>query len=457
MKMEEQNSIIEPMEYDIFIQYMRKFQVNQIGTSQWFESHEILIKFNQQAIIEASSFREELVKELFIINDKIEVLVHEAYCIFVWRTKILPKITIKDYEANATFILYSILYHEATAISLLETLLYHENGCAALGDVSMDLIDYCAQGVIQLIGLTHLKHFEDAPDAGKLTQEKASDEIERQKKDLLFKIGFRCLTILSFIADKMNSLPISVIRRMVVTHDIPCMLSEILHCKPWIRSINKIEKYIDDKWVPVNGIDIVKLTKTEAQVWFCMRNLLFNRDAMGYYEINEFRQRELGKCQLLLSVHVLDQLPPLGELKHLLCTLNVSSSKMKSGNIILEEMPKVKDELIANAKQIGYDIIANEHIDRFLKLETSEMISIAQRINAAYNIEFMEQFDDTQERDKSKSSNSSSKSSDEHRCAQCSTPAIKKCSSCEQSYYCSRECQVKDWSIHKPLCQNKKE
>lgn len=441
------------MEYDVFIESVRKFQVNEIGTDQWFESHEILIKFNQQAIIEASSFREEMVKELFIINDKIEVLVHEAYCIFVWRTQILPKIAIQDYETNATFILYSILYHEATAISLLETLLYHENGCAALGDVSMDLIDYCAQAVVQLIGLTHLKHFEDAPNIGRLKLEKPSDEIERQKKDLLFKIGLRCLTILSFLADKMASLPICVIRRMVVTHDIPCMLSEILHCKPWIRSINGVEKYIDDKWVPVNGIDIVKLTKTEAQVWFCMRNLLFSRDAMGYYEINEFRQRELGKCQLLLSIHVLDQLPPLGDLKHVLCTLSVSSTKMKSGNIILEEMPKVKDDLIANAKQIGYEIIANEHIDRFLKLETSKMIGMAQRLNAAYNIEFMEQFDEAQGCDESMNSN---RSSNEHRCAQCSMPAIKKCSSCEQSYYCSRECQVKDWPIHKPNCQNKK-
>lgn len=454
--MEDQNNIIEPMEYDFFIESVKKFQVNQIGTNQWFESHEILIKFNQQAIIEAASFREELVKELFIINDKIVVLVHETYCIFVWRTKILPKITIKNNEANSssTFILYSILYHEAIAVSLLEMLLYHENGCAALGDVSMDLIDYCAQAVIHLIGLTHLKRIEDAPDTKKLTQETATDEIERQKKDLLFKIGHRCLTILSFIADKLDSLSISVIRRMVVTHDVPCMLSEILHCKPWIRSVNGIEKYIDDKWVPVNGIDIVKLTKTEAQVWFCMRNLLFSRDAMAYYEINDIRQRELGKCQLLLSVHVLDQLPPLANLKHLLCTLNVSNSKMKSGNIILEEMPKIKDELIANAKRIGYEIIANEHIDRFVKLETSEMIGIAQRLNAAYNIEFMEQFDNSEGRDESKNSNNCSS---EHRCAQCFMLTIKKCSSCEQSYYCSRECQVKDWPIHKPICQNKKE
>lgn len=450
--MEDQNNIIEPMEYDIFIQSVRKFQVNQIGTNAWFESHEILIKFNQQAIIEASSYREELVKELFIINDKIEVLVHEAYCIFVWRTKILPKITANDYDANATFILYSILYHEATAISLLEALLYHENGCAALGDVAMDLIDYCAQAVVQLIGLTHLKHFEDPPDASKLAHERPSDEIERQKKNLLFKIGLRCLTILSFLADKMDSLPISVIRRMVVTHDVPCMLSEILHCKPWIRSIsNGIEKYINDKWMPANGIDLVKLTKTEAQVWFCMRNLLFSRDAMGYYENNDFRQRELGKCQLLLSVHVLDQLPPLSDLKHRLCTLAVSSSKMKSGSIILEEMPKVKDELVAKARQIGYETIANEHIDRFLKLETSEMIDIARRLNAAYNIEFMDQFDEAQGHDESENS------SNEHHCAQCSIPAIKKCSSCEQMYYCSRACQVKHWPIHKPICQNEKE
>lgn len=440
----EDNNVIQPMEYDVFIQSVKKYCVNQIGSNEWFDSHEILIKFNQQAIIEASSFREELVKELFIINDKLEVLVHEAYCILIWRTKILSKIHFNDFDGNSTFIFYSILYHEATAISLLETLLYHENGCAALGDIAMDLIDYCAQAVVQLIGLTHLKNDED--DARKLATEKPNEELERQKRDLLYKIGLRCLTIFSFIADKIESLPISIVRRMVVTHDVPCLLSEILHCRPWIRNVNGIKMFIDDKWQTVSGLDVMKLTKVEAQVWFCMRSLLFNRNAMRHYEINEFRQRELSKCQLLLTVHVLDQLPPLADLKHHLCTLPMGGSRLC--NVILEEIPTIKDDLVTKAKRIGYKKIANEHIERFLRCKTSELIDIAKRLNNAYNIDFMEKFNETDNCFEPKNS------IDEHHCVQCSVLAAKKCSRCEQIYYCSRECQVKHWPIHKTICQN---
>lgn len=443
------NDIIQPMEYDLFIQSVKNFQVNEIGSREWFDSHEILIKFSQQAIIEASSYREELVKELFIINDKLKVLVHEAYCILVWRTKILPKISTNDFDGNATFILYSMLYHEATAVSLLETLLYHENGCAALGDVAMDLIDYCAQAVVQLIGLTHSKHFENCVDAQILSNENASEELERQQKDLNYKIGFRCLTILSFLTDKLDTLSIGIVRRMVVTHDVPCLMSEILHCRPWIRNVNGIEKYIDDKWMSVDGLDIMKLTKVEAQVWFCLRNLLFNRSAMSYYEINEFRQRELSKCQILLTVHVLDQLPPLAEVKHHLCTLPLSRSTSKSGNLILEEIPEIKNDLLSAAKQIGFKKIANDHVERFLRCKTSKLVKIAKRLNDAYNLDFIEKLDENK-----KISETKDPIDDKNFCAQCFIPAVKKCSSCERTFYCSRSCQVKHWAIHRNECQS---
>uniref|UniRef100_A0A6C0CGX5 MYND-type domain-containing protein n=1 Tax=viral metagenome TaxID=1070528 RepID=A0A6C0CGX5_9ZZZZ len=40
-------------------------------------------------------------------------------------------------------------------------------------------------------------------------------------------------------------------------------------------------------------------------------------------------------------------------------------------------------------------------------------------------------------------------------CAHCSKPARDKCSKCCAAYYCSEECQKKDWKIrHKVLCQH---
>lgn len=443
-----EENIIQPFEYDVYINCIEKFQVKDIGTSKWFESHEILIKFNQQAIIEVSSHREELVKELFVLNDKLETLVHEAFCILVWRTKILPKMLFNDEcDPNSTFLLYSVLYHEGTAISLLELLLYHENGCQALGDCAVDLIDYCIQAIIQLIGLTHSKHVHENVDPKQLTTENATDELERQKKDLLYKIGMRCLTIVSFIADKIDSMPISVVRRMVVTHDIPCLLSEILHCQPWIRNINGVEKYIDDKWISIHDIDMIKVSKVEAQVWFCLRQLLLNKEAMSFYEMTPLRQREIAKCQTLLSVNLLDQLPPLTDLKHCLCTLSMCNSTNRSSGMILEEIAEIKENIIREAKQIGFKQIASIHMERFFWLDGTELVEIAKRLNDIYNVE---RFDNECE-------TSTNKNNDEiqQHCAQCFSNAIKKCSQCKRSFYCSRDCQVQHWPIHKQICQSK--
>lgn len=440
-----EENVIQSTEFDIYINSIKKFQVVDIGTHEWFELHEILIKFNQQAIIEASTHREEMVKELFISNGKPDILIHEAYCILIWRTKVLPKMFMNERNANSTFFLYTILYHEAVVISLLEILLYHENGCQALGDTAIDLIDYCTQAVVQLIALNHQNHALEVLDPKQVETESASEELERQKKDLQYKIGFRCVTILSFIADKIDAMPISVVRRMVVTHDVPCLLSNILNCQPWIRSINGVEKYIDDKWISINEIDVVKVTNVEAHAWFCLRQLLFSKEAMNFYEINDFRQREISKCQELLSVNLLDQLPPLSDLKHQLCTLSLSNSNYKPGGIILEEIPEIRNEIIQNAKKIGYKQIAKNHVERLFHLETSDLITIAKRLSETYNVELFEKLNRQKKKDKQ----------DEHYCAECCDLAYKKCSNCETSYYCSRNCQVKNWPIHKNICEKK--
>lgn len=105
----------------------------------------------------------------------------------------------------------------------------------------------------------------------------------------------------------------------------------------------------DDKWIVATNEDLLKITKVEAQTWFCLRQLIFNKDAMENYEINSFRQRELAKCTGLLNDQVLDQLPPLAELKQYLCTLQLTgSSKNMSNKLLLEEVPEVSKMIKIN-------------------------------------------------------------------------------------------------------------
>lgn len=186
-------NVVMPEEIEFFAQSVKKFFVQDVGHKNWMECHEIFLKLNQQANIEASSHREEIVKEMLILHGKLPVIVHEAFCISVWRTKVLPRLIEIDPNPKATFMIYTVMFHEAIAISFLENMLFHENSCEALGETSLDLIDYCAISVTQLIGLINSGYNDD----NKIDiEENALKEIERQKQDLGFKIGMKCLTIL---------------------------------------------------------------------------------------------------------------------------------------------------------------------------------------------------------------------------------------------------------------------
>lgn len=332
-------NIVHHEELDFFVQSIREFQVIEIGSKSWLEGHERILKLSLQAIVEATGAREEIIKELLIIQDKLPSLVHEAYCVLVWRTKILPKL-LQNEKVTATFFMYTVLYHESTVVSLFETVLYHENSCESLGEFVIDLIDYCVYGVTQLIGLSHAGHHQH--DIETKLELKPAEELNGQKNDILFGIGIKCISILSFLMDKISSLPISAARRVTQTHDVPCLLSEILSVRPWLRRIKNFEKFIDGKWKSVEGDGVLKIINVEAQTWFCLRSIMFHRETFENYEINSFRQRELGKCSGMLNEVILDQLPPLVELKQFLCTLQLSSDSYNNhNNLVLEVIPEV--------------------------------------------------------------------------------------------------------------------
>lgn len=258
-------NVVQPEESDFFVESIKQFQVEDVGSKRWLELHEILIKLNQQAILEASEYREEVIKELFISHNKVcqiflfqsgsktldqtnsrfqlPCLVHEAYCVLVWRTKILPRLLEREPNPKATFFLYTVLYHEAVSITLLEVILYHQNGCESLQESALDLVDYCAQAITQLIGLTNIG-YNDISDTAAVADEQPHDELKRLQQDLTFKIGMKCLTILSYLIDKLPSLMLSATGRMVKVHDIPCLISEILHCRPWLRRGKVFQKFI---------------------------------------------------------------------------------------------------------------------------------------------------------------------------------------------------------------------
>lgn len=287
-------NFVYPEELYLFVESVRCFQVRDVGNSKWLEVHEMIIKLSQQATLEVAEHREEEVKEFLISRDKLSTLIHEAYCVNLWKLRVLPHLLEIDPNPQATFLIYTVLYHEAAVVSLLDVCLYHPSGCSSLQDSVLDLIDYCAQGVAQVIGLVSMGYHENETKLD--VDEAVLTELERQKRDLTYKIGLRCVSLLSYLADNVSLFHLGAARRLLVTHDIPWLMVDVLCFRPWQRKTSKgLQKFIDEKWTAVD--DPVKVLKTEAQAWFCIRQLILAPEIMDNYPLNEARCKQLAKVR----------------------------------------------------------------------------------------------------------------------------------------------------------------
>nr|XP_020453738.1 zinc finger MYND domain-containing protein 10 [Monopterus albus] len=429
--------VILPVEAEGFVQSLETFSLKEVGSMRWFKQHEYIEKLNMQAILNASAMHDEFVKELLVSYEKIPVLVHEMILTEVWKQKVFPILCqLQDFNPKNTFHLYMVIHHEATIINLLETIMFHRDSCEAAGDSVLDLVDYCHRKLTLLVSKVTRKsttvHDQDSLTGNASVS--SIEELQIQSAALEFEISLKAVSVLRYITDHTNS--ISIISRMLCTHNMPCVLVQLIDCCPWSRcKEGNVEKYINSKWQKIPLEDHLKMTKLDGQVWISLYNLLLKEDCQRKYDFNSFNKDRLLKLRGFLTEVLVDQLPNLVELQRFLAHLAVTDPPPPKKELILEQIPEIWS-CIVSENSGKWKAIAKYQVKETFNPSEDDLRLQAQRLAQTYNLDVMENL-----------------LPEKPKCGNCGKEAAKKCSQCQGEWYCHRECQVKHWPKHKTACQ----
>ncbi|XP_010143389.1 PREDICTED: zinc finger MYND domain-containing protein 10, partial [Buceros rhinoceros silvestris] len=316
----------------------------------WLRQHECVEKLNIHAILSASAGQEQHLTELLVTYAKIPVLIGELISVEIWKHKIFPVLCrLEDFKPRSTFPIYLVLHHEASIINLLETVFFYKEICESAEDSVLDLIDYCHRKLTLLAarstGRQTVTPVELRPQD--LASPSSLQELQEQAETMEFEISLKALSVLRFITDQVESLPLSALTRMLRTHNLPCLLVELVEHCPWsCWEAGKLKKFENGTWHVVPPEDQMKMTKLDGQVWLALLNLLLSPECQRKYHFDGFNKSQLLKLRAFLTEVLMDQLPNLVEMQRFLSHLAVTEPAPPKKDLVLEQVPVIRDHIL---------------------------------------------------------------------------------------------------------------
>ncbi|NWU63440.1 ZMY10 protein, partial [Pterocles burchelli] len=395
---------------------------------RWLQQHECVEKLNMHAILSASTGQEQLLTELLVTYAKIPVLIGELISVEIWKHKVFPVLCrLEDFKPRSTFPIYVVLHHEASIINLLETVFFYKEVCESAEDSILDLIDYChrkltlltARSANEQTRLPPCSSWEMGPKIPRLFV--PPQELQNQAETMEFEISLKALSVLRYITDQVESLPLSALTRMLNTHNLPCLLVELVEHCPWsCREAGKLKKFENGAWHVVPPEDQVKMTKLDGQVWLALLNLLLSPECQRKYHFDGFNKSQLLKLRAFLTDILIDQLPNLVEMQRFLSHLAVTEPAPPKKDLVLEQVPVIWDHILK--KNSGkWEAIAKHQVKHIFSPTEEELQLQARRWAQTYSLDMMEAL-----------------APDKPRCRVCGAEAAKRCSRCRNEWYCAR-------------------
>ncbi|PFH34984.1 hypothetical protein BESB_058710 [Besnoitia besnoiti] len=403
---------LTPYMAEELVQRLTFVELQDICSPQWYAHHEVIEQINLYAHKQAAAATDEFVMDMIVNADKI--------------------------------------YHEALLINLLEVLLYHKTAAQAAGDYIVDLVDYINRKVIYLLSRDasqlHSPSLSlESGAQGALPSDE--EELERQQLDCRYKICMTCLSILRFITDHREGLPVTVTTRLLDQHDMLLSLVTLMERKPWYRTrrSGETEFFEDQQWI-LQRSDEASMPKVQAQVWLVIYNLVMDQECRNRqgkdkhlpvprgYEMTTYRRDTLLRLRRHLNETVHDQIPPLADLHRALEQLAIAGQRPEEKRsvppILVELVSADVREKLLHAYEGKWEELAAKQKRELSEAKPEDLNRICS-LMMSMPLETL----------------TTSK-----RCRACGRHADQRCAKCKAEWYCSRECQIGDWRSHKDFC-----
>jgi zinc finger MYND domain-containing protein 10 len=398
---------LSPYEAEHFIQELRTFTLEEVGGREWMAQHERLERLNFQAHQSAKAHSDEFILEAVLTFDKLETLVHDLLLIEAWREEVFPRLAARVPEKAASKC-YFVLYHEATVLNLLEVFLYHEHAAEAMGEALLELIDYCMRKIVRL----HCRPRDEVEKvffvpakelAAQLERESVEEGLLRHRRRIDFSVGVTTASVLRCICGHASKecMPVGVLTRLLDTHDCIVALVPLIEYPPWTfrNAAGKWFKYEEQKWVATEPEDLLKLTKTEGQMWLSLFHLMCDGECRKRYVFNGFRKEQVLRVRKYLNDVMLDQLPVLADVQRYmdeLAIMQTPSAHDAAGGksaLLMECVPVLRAGIVGRRGEAEWAAVADGALAGAFDeaTATTEMKSLA----ALYSMDGVEELMDT--------------------------------------------------------------
>lgn len=375
-----------PAEAEIAVRQLKSIPIDQVGSDTWKDQRETIEKLNMCTHSNAMRKTDDYVAAFLVEHEKVRDVLHELLVMEVWRQRMIPRVLDSIEKNPAAAYLYCA--YESVLVNFLECLCFQEEVVVkGLDEEVLELIDYCWRQVSRLFSEPGLSDITKEGES-----ETAAARLEQQLREQRVQRGLQCLSILWFIVDRLDCLPIAAMNAVLVKNDLPLGLTEVIQRQPWLRrSSTTTQKFQNGAFVDVAGDEVARVCVPEAHTWFCLHKLLCDAECRRRYPYTQHTKTVLLQLRRFLMETLIDQIPALQDVQRALEELSFmeppsgTEEKFKS-RLVIEQVPRLMISI--DAPNSDWDRQANRL--RSILSDRSVMAKDTMRLSQLFDLMFSE-------------------------------------------------------------------